>query len=138
MSYIKIYPKKLSLEHLLSKGAKTDGSSIPGIEGKVFYDIELYGHLHPKKSFDILLVPDQNIPNQWRLQPTSDHPEIKNFEAFIKSFNYYLFKTLKIQIESPKDAAEISHLELNLQKVYFVMDTDSNTNFKDYLWTPLG
>jgi len=107
------------------------------MEGKVFYDIELYGHLHPQKYFEIILLADPNDPHQWCIQPTKDHPEIKNFETFIKSFNYYLFQTLKLHIESPKDAQAMRTLELNLQKVHFVMDTDLNSNLKDYLWSPL-
>ena len=135
MSYIKIYPKKLTLAPLIGTQVQAHEQEFAQWAGKVFYDIEQYGELHQNKSFDVLLLPEKIQPMTWSLQPTREHPEIKSFDAFLKSLNQYLFSNLKISIESPEKSQYVNYREVNLREVYFSLDTESTDDTRGYSYS---
>jgi hypothetical protein len=129
MTYIKIYPKKLTISPPVD-GLKGHIEVLnQPLVGKVFYDIEQYGQLLKNNHFDILINSDNSIDTNWLIKPTKDHPEIKNFGAFLKSLNFYLFKKLKIQILPISEYHLVQQREINLQEVYFSLDHESKGKF---------
>lgn len=135
MSYIKIYPKKLTLSHLEISPVQANDKESAQWVGKVFYDIEQYGQLHQNRSFDVLLLPEEIQLRTWSLQPTKEHPEIKSFDAFLKSLNQYLFTNLKIHIESPENSKNVNYKEVSLREVYFSLDTESKNDTREYSYS---
>jgi hypothetical protein len=97
--------------------------------GKVYYDIEQYGHLLQNNEFDILIKSDNSFDPNWLIEPAKDHPEIKKFGSFLKSLNFYLFKKLKVQILPISEQHLLQRREINLQEVYFSLDNESKSEF---------
>jgi len=123
MSYIKIYPKSLSL---LNSEPHT-------LSGSVIYDIEQYGQLHPRQSFEIQILPSSK-PNSWSITSVNDHPAIKNFDSFLKALNYYVFQNLKIQLPQVDESGLYPPFEVGLREVYFALDPDSPSAAPNYFW----
>ena len=123
MSYIKIYPKCLSVSALEDK---TFG-------GKVVFDIEQYGHLYPRESFDIRI--NKSAKNKdWQIISLEDHPDIKNFDSFLKALNYFIFHNLKVQLPDPTETSQRDPLEIELREVYFALDPTSPSASPNYRW----
>lgn len=121
VSYIKIYPKRLcALRH--------SGDSI---NAKVFYDVEQYGCIYQNQFFDATISP---IDKYYSILVDKEHPEIKNFSAFLKALNFYVFNTLQLQITPEQHSADQDNIELDLGEVYFSLETDQNTGKLAYTW----
>jgi hypothetical protein len=123
MSYIKIYPKNISV-------LPTEFGTLAG---KVIFDLEQYGHLLPRQSFDIQIAHSEST-NNWSILSLEDHPDIKNFDSFLRALNFYVFKNLKIEVPQLKELSRFSPFEVDLREVYFALDPESSISAPDYLW----
>jgi hypothetical protein len=123
MSYIKIYPKSLSI---LTCEDLT-------YTAKVLFDLEQYGHLYPKLSFNVKILRIEKT-GEWTTLSTQDHPQIKNFESFLKALSFYIFQTLKIHPPAPEELEQTAPVEIELREVYFALDPESPLTSPDYFW----
>jgi len=123
MSYIKIYPKSLTL-------LDTQGSTLLG---QVIFNIEQYGQLHQNLSFKIRIEHSVKAGG-WAILAVEDNKDIKNFESFIKTLNFYVFQNLKTQFSPPSDSIEFTPFEIALREVYFALDPDNPGGSQDYRW----
>ena len=121
MSYIKIYPKSLNI---LSCEDNT-------YTAKVLFDLEQYGHLYPKLSFNVSIHKSEKT-REWTTLSTQDHPQIKNFDSFLKALSFYIFQTLKVQ--PPVQLEQSSPVEIELREVYFALDPQSPPTSPNYVW----
>lgn len=131
MSYIKIYPKSLNLLRV-EPNAYT---------GKVLFDIEQYGQLYPNQFFEVR-VARFNITgtheSEWSILSVQDHPDIKNFDSFLRALNFFVFNSLKIQIPGTTDPYAPPYFDVELREVYFALDPDTPTAAPDYSWEDVG
>jgi len=127
MSYIKIYPKSLNLLYLEPNT----------FTGKVLFDIEQYGQVYAKQYFDVRLIKldrADDQPSEWSILSVQDHPDIKNFDSFLRALNFFVFHNLKLQLPEPSDYALAQPFVVELREVYFALDPDSPTAAPDYSW----